>query len=97
MQKAVQAIQSTTEEKRQALDDLSFQEWLEINGQSEMAISRFWNPISKLALNVDSSKSSAASAIFLFRKALLGKQMHWMLAALLMTSQAQYHPAYGGR
>lgn len=73
MQKAVQAIQSITDEKRQDLDDLSFQEWLEINGQSKRAISRFWNPISKLALNVDSSKSSAASAIFLFRKALLGK------------------------
>jgi len=72
MQKAVQAIQNINEEQRREMDDLSFLQWLEENGQSKRAINRFWNPISKLALNVDCSEASAASAIFLFKKALLG-------------------------
>ena len=72
MQKAVQAMQNTDEEQRRELDELSFLEWLENNGQTKRAISRFWNPISKLALNVDCRQASAASAIFLFKKALMG-------------------------
>jgi len=72
MQKAVQAMQNIDEEQRRELDELSFLEWLENNGQTKRAISRFWNPISKLALNVDCSQASAASAIFLFKKALIG-------------------------
>ncbi|MEC9351142.1 MAG: FAD-dependent oxidoreductase [Candidatus Thermoplasmatota archaeon] len=69
MQKAVKAIQSTTEEQRRELDDLTFLQWLEDNGQSKRAIARFWNPIIRLALNIDSAQASAASAIFLFNKA----------------------------
>ena len=72
MKKAIQAIQNTDEERRRELDELNFLEWLENNGQTKRAISRFWNPISKLALNVDCSQASAASAIFLFKKALIG-------------------------
>jgi len=72
MQKAVQTIQATNEQQRRELDDLSFLQWLEDNSQSKRAISRFWNPISKLALNLDCSEASASSAIFLFKKALLG-------------------------
>ena len=72
MQKAVQAMQNIDEEQRRELDELSFLEWLENNGQTKRAISRFWNPISKLALNVDCCQASAASAIFLFKKALMG-------------------------
>ena len=69
MQKAVKAIQSTTEEQRRELDDLTFLQWLEDNGQSKRAIARFWNPIIRLALNINSAQASAASAIFLFNKA----------------------------
>ena len=72
MQKAVQTIQATNEQQRRELDDLSFLQWLEDNSQSKRSISRFWNPISKLALNLDCSEASASSAIFLFKKALLG-------------------------
>ena len=72
MQKAVQTIQATNEQQMRELDDLSFLQWLEDNSQSKRSISRFWNPISKLALNLDCSEASASSAIFLFKKALLG-------------------------
>ena len=72
MQKAVQALKNIDEEQRRELDELSFLEWLENNGQTKRAISRFWNPISKLALNLDCSQASAASAIFVFKKALIG-------------------------
>ena len=53
MQKAVQAMQNIDEEQRRELDELSFLEWLENNGQTRRTITRFWNPINKLALNVD--------------------------------------------
>ena len=49
-------MQNLDEEKRRELDDLSSLDWLENNGQTKRAISRFWNPISKLALNVDCSQ-----------------------------------------
>jgi len=73
LQKALKAIQNMDEESRISQDDISFLQWLQENGQTKRAIDRFWNPICKMALNIDSSLASASSAIFLIKKVLFGR------------------------
>ena len=72
MQKAVKALQRMSEEKRRSLDDTPFIEWLQENGQTERAIQRFWDPLVKAALNIDSEQASTSVACFLFRRGLFG-------------------------
>ncbi len=72
MQKAVKALQRMSEEKRRSLDDTPFIEWLQENGQTERAIRRFWDPLVKAALNIDSEQASTSVACFLFRRGLFG-------------------------
>ncbi len=73
MQKVVKAIRAMDEQYRRSLDEQIFLEWLQENGQTERAISRFWNPLVRTALNIDSSEASAAAATFLLKRGLFDK------------------------
>ncbi len=73
MQRAVKALRAMDEEQRRSLDEQIFIDWLFENGQTERAVIRFWNPLVRAALNIDSTEASAASAAFLFRRGLFGE------------------------
>ena len=73
MQRAVKAFHAMDDQHRRSLDEETFLEWLQANGQTERAINRFWNPLVRATLNVDSSEASASSATLLFRGGLFGE------------------------
>jgi squalene-associated FAD-dependent desaturase len=56
---------------RDALDDRTFADWLHDHGQSERAISRFWDLIVLPTCNDRSDRVSAALAAFVFQEGLL--------------------------
>ena len=72
MRKVVKKLSKMTEEERINLDNISFEEWLKNNGQTQNSIEVFWGFFVLAALNISIKKASTAQAAFLFRKGLFG-------------------------
>jgi len=70
MRKVVKKLSKMTEEERKSLDDISFEEWLKNNGQTQNSIDIFWGFFVLAALNISITEASASQAAFLFRKGL---------------------------
>lgn len=88
----------------QALDDVSFYDWLRANHQPEAAIRNFWNLIVLPTLNDDVRLVSAAQAIMVFKVGFLGKRGDANigfstvgLSSLLSQAAQAYIEARGGR
>lgn len=62
---------SLTRRNRPALEDQSFHQWLKAHGQSEEAISRFWDIIIVATLNDDSRNVSASMALMVYQEGVL--------------------------
>ena len=60
-----------SESKREGLDGMSMQQWLQERGQSEVSMWRFWNVVVLATLNAPIDLVSAAQAIFVFREGFL--------------------------
>lgn len=73
MQKVVKAIARLDEQRTNRLDEITFLEWLQENGQTERTINRFWNPLARAAINIDAREASAASAIYILQRGLFGQ------------------------
>ena len=67
MRKVVKVMQKMSEEERFNLDNISFEEWLRANGQTEDSIKIFWEFFVKAALNTTIHEASANQAIMLFQ------------------------------
>ncbi len=72
MRKVVKKLLKMSERERFALDDISFEDWLKDNGQTQNAIRNFWGFFVLAALNIDVKNASTAQAAFLFRRGLFG-------------------------
>jgi len=73
MQKVVKELYKMDENRRRSLDDTTFLDWLRNSGQTERSITRFWDPLVRTTLNIDSSQASTASAAFIFKRGLFGE------------------------
>ena len=62
------AMMRLSEKKRGALDDVTFSDWLKGHGQSDRAISGFWNLIILPTLNDNASDVSASQAIMVLQQ-----------------------------
>jgi len=69
--RAALAIRRLTPERRAALDDQSFAQWLHAHGQSTRAIDRFWDLFVLATCNLPSTECSAAVACMVFQDGLL--------------------------
>ncbi len=63
-----------SEQRRHAVDTMSFYDWLRAHGQSERAIERFWNVIVMPILNDHSRDVSADQAIMVFQVGFFGQR-----------------------
>ncbi len=69
--RGLRRIQKIGAEERAALDARTFQSWLEENGQTPVAIRRFWNHFVVSTLNEEVSRVSASLAIMVYQDGLM--------------------------
>jgi squalene-associated FAD-dependent desaturase len=84
--RALAALGALRPERRAALDDVSFADWLGRHGQGPRAIARFWDLIVLPTCNDRSDRVSAALAAFVFQEGLLrtarGSAIGWSRVGL---------------
>ena len=84
--RALTAIAALGPRGRDALDDVSFGEWLRAHGQRDAAIERFWDVVILPTCNDRSDRVSAALASFVITEGLMrtqgGASIGWALAGL---------------
>jgi len=72
MRKVVKKLSNMSEGERMELDDVSFEEWLKSNGQTQTSIDIFWGFFVLAALNISAKNASTSQAVFLFKRGLFG-------------------------
>lgn len=101
---ALAALASLRPDRRRALDDVSFGDWLADHGQGERAVARFWDLIVLPTCNDRSDRVSAALAAFVFHEGFLrtatGSAIGWSrvgLTRLVDPAARTFLGARGGR
>jgi squalene-associated FAD-dependent desaturase len=102
--RALLALAALGEERRAALDTVSFADWLAGHGQAPGAIARFWDLIVLPTCNDRSDRVSAALAAFVFREGFLrtrtGSAVGWStvgLTRLVDPAARRFLESRGGR
>jgi hydroxysqualene dehydroxylase len=84
--RALAAIAALGDERRDALDDVSFGDWLRAHGQRDAAIERFWDVVVLPTCNDRSDRVSAALASFVITEGLMrtrrGAAIGWSMVGL---------------
>jgi hydroxysqualene dehydroxylase len=100
--RALAALGALRRRAREALDEVSFADWLRDHGQGERAIGRFWDLIVLPTCNDRSDRVSASLGVFVFQEALLrragGSAIGWSRVGLtrLVDPAARRHLAARG-
>ncbi len=95
--RALLALAALGPRGREALDDVTFGEWLRAHGQRDSAIERFWDLIVLPTCNDRSDRVSAALAAFVLTEGLMrtkgGSALGWSLVGLshLVDAPARWH------
>ncbi len=94
MRKVVKSMRKMSTEERMELDNISFEQWLKNNGQTDDSIRIFWEFFVKAALNTTIAEASANQAIMLFKYGLFNDVDSFDVGAFRNDLSSSIHPYF---
>ena len=94
MRRVVKSMRKMSLEERIELDDISFEQWLKNNGQTDDSIRIFWEFFVKAALNTTIAEASANQAIMLFQYGLFNDVDSFDVGAFRNDLSSSIHPYF---